>query len=105
MDLPPIILANGKPIVLVIKAYSSFDDLKVDSIDKLVALAKAKPTKLKVTLVSPSSIPHLLIELTKSCEALDIFPFNGDTAKRFSVFVPPNFKGGPLRDVLFASSC
>jgi len=29
---------NGKPLVLVILAYSSFDDLKVNSIDKLVGL-------------------------------------------------------------------
>src|ERR1700676_3307308 len=49
----PIILVNESPIVLVVNP-----SVPIRSLRDLVALAKAKPGKLTVALVSAGSIPH-----------------------------------------------
>jgi tripartite-type tricarboxylate transporter receptor subunit TctC len=73
-DLVPIALANASPIVLV-----TSPSLPVKSLAELIALAKAKPGKLTVALVSTGSVPHLLTEMLKSAAGIDVLnvPYKG----------------------------
>jgi len=73
-DLVPVIITSSQPNVLAVTA-----SLPVNSVNELVAYARANPGKLNFASVGNGSSSHLTMELLKATAGIDIVhvPFNG----------------------------
>jgi tripartite-type tricarboxylate transporter receptor subunit TctC len=92
-DFTPVSLVGKAPLFLAVNA-----DLKVKSLDELIALAKAKPGSLTYGSSGAGSIHHLTAEAMKVALGLDLthIPFRG------SANSVPAMIGGQV-DMVFAS--
>jgi len=73
-DFAPVVLAGSQPLLLAINA-----SVKVNTVQELIALAKARPNELNVALATPSSSGALAAELFKVLTNTQIVsvPFKG----------------------------
>jgi tripartite-type tricarboxylate transporter receptor subunit TctC len=76
-DFTPVILAVTQPNVLAVRA-----DLKVDSVQALVALARTQPGKIDYASVGNGSLSHLAMELLKMKSGVSLLhiPYTGGPA-------------------------
>ena len=110
----PISLVATQPLLLVVKP-----ELKVNSVDELIALAKSKPGKLSYGSFGNGSAAHLAGEYFKTLTGVDMVhvPYKGSGPAlvdlvagqidlMFDVFstAAPLVKGGKLRAIAITSS-
>ena len=113
-DLAPVIITSSQPNVLAVTSQ-----LPVNSVQELVAYAKANPGKLNFASVGNGSSSHLNAELLKAMAGIDIvhIPFNGsppavtatiqnETQMIFAVMQPlqPQILAGKLRALAVTSA-
>src|SRR5258705_4358740 len=106
-DFAPITMAGSQPLLLAINA-----SVKANTVQELIALAKAKPNELNVALATPSSSGALAAELFKILTNTQMVwgPFKGGAPALTAMVsgegqlifttpptVMPSIKGGQVR--------